>query len=503
MEDFNLDMSILYAQSLEIQLLYNESIDKNSINILKYYLFPKCWVDKYKKENNYESNKKIIKNKSINFIQLSSVFLNPNISTTNNNLFLRNAFKNNIPILKKETNTISKKYISYPIDFFLIKEDILKSNTDFSSFNKSDCLYELIIGENNIFIFDNTSKKNIFICSIYCDNEDIDEFIINIDYILIFKEENTFLDEMKNYICGKGINNYFLKREITIKEKVEQKIKKDENDEIGIGIIYTLRNINTQTPGEFNIKYAQNIDLKEIENLNDVSEDLSIDFNRIISIKRDEFNNNNEFINKNIILNNNQNDNQNNIYQNNNNNYNNKYNNNVYKFQNPNCNPYNIPNNNINRNNIIITLSRDIYYQINNDISISFMNSNTRNNYKNQFFNNNLGNKYNNQNFNNNLGNNNNYNNNNYLNNNDNNIFNNGFQNNLKFGENFGNKIQNNYNYYQENNNRMNIKANNNQNIIQNNNYNNGNNNIFRNINNYHNYKNNQNNYIKNNYNNK
>ena len=47
------EMSLLFAQSLEIQTLYHQPIPNNTFPISNYYLLPKKWLDEYKNSYNY------------------------------------------------------------------------------------------------------------------------------------------------------------------------------------------------------------------------------------------------------------------------------------------------------------------------------------------------------------------------------------------------------------------------------------------------------------------
>ena len=148
-EEKKLEMSLLYTQSIEIIKLYHQEIKKNILNILKYYIVPKKWLDNYKSKNNYDSNKEEIPF-SINQNKIN-IDLNEEI--------------NSIESLK-ETGSIEKYKICYPKNFTLVKKEI------FNNLNEI-YLYEVIIGEKNIFIFDNNKEskdKNIFICSLNYEN---------------------------------------------------------------------------------------------------------------------------------------------------------------------------------------------------------------------------------------------------------------------------------------------------------------------------------------------
>ena len=182
-EEKKLEMSLLYEQSIEIIKLYHQEIKKNKINILKYYIVPKKWLDNYKLKNNYDSIKEEIP-------------FSENINKNKINIDL-NEELNSLESLK-EKEFIEKYKIYYPKNFTLVKKEIFNSLKEIN-------LYEVIFGEKNIFIFDNNienKNKNIFICSLNYENDfrkDITDFFINVDSIIII-DENRKDKEMKKLL---------------------------------------------------------------------------------------------------------------------------------------------------------------------------------------------------------------------------------------------------------------------------------------------------------------
>ena len=229
------EMSLLYAQSLEIITLYHQPIQKNTFNPSKYYLLPKNWVDEYKNKNNYNNIKQQINDYDYN--SLKSKIL----QDKNNNILQTEQ----IPQIGNNFVEIKEINLKYPTNFFPVKEEIFKKYLN----NKNDILYELIIGENNIFVIDNKSKKNIFICSLNSEQEDIDDFIVNVDYIIMYDMEKTFKNEMKKYISdNKGFRQYCKKRKLVSKINEKQDIIDNEGDKIGI--FFTINDSNYDTPDE-------------------------------------------------------------------------------------------------------------------------------------------------------------------------------------------------------------------------------------------------------------
>ena len=226
-EEKKLEMSLLYTQSIEIVKLYHQEIKKNILNILKYYIVPKKWLDNYKSKNNYDSNKEEIP-------------FSDNINQKKINIDLNEEI-NSIESLK-ETGSIEKYKICYPKNFTLVKKEI------FNNLNEI-YLYEVIIGEKNIFIFDNNKEskdKNIFICSLNYENnyrDDITNFFINVDSIIIIDEnrKDKEVEKLFNFISEKkGIKNYYKERNINVSNTGEQIIYNKEEEKIGI--FYKLLN---------------------------------------------------------------------------------------------------------------------------------------------------------------------------------------------------------------------------------------------------------------------
>ena len=226
-EEKKLEMSLLYEQSIEIIKLYHQEIKKNKINILKYYIVPKKWLDNYKLKNNYDSIKE-----EIPFSD------NINQNKINNDL---NEELNSLESLK-EKESIEKYKIYYPKNFTLVKKEIFNSLKEIN-------LYEVIFGEKNIFIFDNNienKNKNIFICSLNYENDfrkDITDFFINVDSIIIIDEnrKDKEMEKLFNFISEKkGIKNYYKERNIDVSITGEQIIYNKEEEKIGI--FYQLLN---------------------------------------------------------------------------------------------------------------------------------------------------------------------------------------------------------------------------------------------------------------------
>lgn len=262
-KSYDKEINLLYSQTIELQKLYYQTIYENDSRTSKYYLLPKKWLDNLKSKYNYSS---IIQGINIldchDYNYFREILLKNKENNKYNNNFINeiNTIENNI-----EKETISKYSINYPINFVPVKPDI------FENLNKK-LLYDLIIGEGNIFIFDNDKQhknQNIFICSINSNEntEDISDFSVNVDSILILKEKKRTKERNKfiKYISeNKGIKNYFKQRKIDANKIGEQIVYNNEDEEVAI--FYKIKNKEeNQTPNSFIEEYIKKIYSEEKE----------------------------------------------------------------------------------------------------------------------------------------------------------------------------------------------------------------------------------------------
>lgn len=256
----NSEMYLLYFHSLELQKLIIQEIPKNKTESKKYYLIPKEWFDNYKSNSDYSS---IIKDiNSIDYQDYETLEKELLQRINNDDLvFEIEGIKN---MIEKESESIPKYEIKYPKNFIIVREEIFKNL-------ENNFLYDIILGEKHVFILD-SNKKNIFICTLNIDdnNEDISEFVINVNSIIILNDKKKFKEKRKffNLISeGKGINNYYKQRNIDINKLGEQVFKNEENEEVGI--FYQIINNNDEnfeTPGEFLEEYIDKIEPDDKKN---------------------------------------------------------------------------------------------------------------------------------------------------------------------------------------------------------------------------------------------
>lgn len=263
------EMSLLYLQSLEILNLYYQSIQKNIFNPCKYFLLPKNWVDAYKNQHNYNIIKKQLDNNS-DYNSFKYQILKDNFSQNRKSGISINSQNEDIPQIEKNFKKVGCNIdIEYPIDFYPIKEEILKNTLN----DKKDYLYELIIGENNIFVIDNKSKKNIFICSIYSEQEEIDDFIVNVDYIISYFNEKKFETEMNKYISdNNGFKKYCKLRHLIPKLNEIQNIFDNEGEKIGF--FFTINVNDYETPLGTLLDYINKVNNINLDKGNNISREI-------------------------------------------------------------------------------------------------------------------------------------------------------------------------------------------------------------------------------------
>lgn len=235
-----LELFLLYGQALDIHRTYYQEFGDKILNTLKekYFLIDKNWLDNYKETNDYDSIKKFAE--QYQYEDYSSFKSNiMNHLRKNNN---KKALKIEAPKLEQEL--LADYQILIPKNFVIVKREIFE---DF--FLSNHLSYEIIIGEQNIFIFDKRTEisrsDNIFICSIKFNeySDDITNFYVNVDFILILnkelasEEKTNFFEAIKN---GRGVKNYFRMRNLDSEYHGAQIIVGNFNQKIGI--LYKISN---------------------------------------------------------------------------------------------------------------------------------------------------------------------------------------------------------------------------------------------------------------------
>ena len=206
----NYKMSLLFIQTKELKRLYNSKMD-NSFK--KYFLVDKSWLDSYKKQNNYESADMF---DSFNDWKDYNDFK----ECMGDSFLVEDEYFTRL-FTSATCKTLTYNKINYPINIELVCVqyfiDCLKG-----SVLCQGC--ELLIGDKYIAIIDPESRKKnkavIFICS-FVGKEEEYNFLIKVDYILIYNNVNIMKEELKELCIYEGINNYLTKRKIDINKDDE------------------------------------------------------------------------------------------------------------------------------------------------------------------------------------------------------------------------------------------------------------------------------------------
>ena len=270
---------------------------KDEYDSNEFYLINKNIIEKFKTDHNFFiplininfdfSYKGFSKNlqKIINMHQ-NSILNNPQF----NNYQLNNIYKD-------ENNFVPKinKYwdnIDYPYEFILIPENLFDLfYNDFAQHNikKEDFKYNILIGNDALFVQD---KINNCIFNAY----EINSQNGMLEVICSFKynEENSFYSDVKNYIKGYGLENYFNKRQLD-RNNSNQINTIRENNNIFMECIF-LKQFNFENSQMLEIKneFKRNIKLFEMYNefikkVNSL-EGTNIDINNINDIDENIFN---------------------------------------------------------------------------------------------------------------------------------------------------------------------------------------------------------------------
>ena len=213
-------------------------------NFQKYYIVNKKWFNKLTKI--FEEDE--IYNSKILFENFSSIInihnLNTNQKKNLDDLFFeRKQILENENLFFPEFDNNKETGIKYPKEFIVISENYLNKllqEFDIDIKSKSKTLYEILLGENYLFIKDKTNPNIIFVCYNIL-------FLLNIEKIFLFNNEKIFEREINNYIKNKGLEAYYEERNLDIDKNFQNIIDK-ENEEIGklVSIINnnTMINLN-------------------------------------------------------------------------------------------------------------------------------------------------------------------------------------------------------------------------------------------------------------------
>jgi len=222
----------LFKNMAEVQKLVKGHIS-NENKFDKYYIINKNFFIKlskiYETEEIYKNDNIIFDkfNQVTDITKLNGIEISNKIQLFSEriNKLKENNFEAEFEVENEYEN---RNEIKYPKEFVLIKEedfnDLLKDfNLNINNFKNN--LYEVMFGENLLFIKEH--NKNIYyICYPLL-------FILNVERIFVFNDENCFSHEIKFYIKDKGgLSYYFNERNLDLFTKV-QKIIDKEDEHIG------------------------------------------------------------------------------------------------------------------------------------------------------------------------------------------------------------------------------------------------------------------------------
>lgn len=222
----------LFKNMAEVQKLVKGHIS-NENKFDKYYIINKNFFIKlskiYETEEIYKNDNIIFDkfNQVTDITKLNGIEVNNKIQLFSEriNKLKENSFEAEYEVENEYEN---RNEIKYPKEFVLVKEedfnDLLK-DFNLNINNLKNNLYEVMFGENLLFIKEH--NKNIYyICYPLI-------FILNVERIFVFNDENCFSHEIKFYIKDKGgLSYYFNERNLDLFTKV-QKIIDKEDEHIG------------------------------------------------------------------------------------------------------------------------------------------------------------------------------------------------------------------------------------------------------------------------------
>ena len=229
-------ISLLLNDQKNILELASEHIIPE-IDYENYYLLNKDWFNKiikiYEPENIYSNDKDIINSiKKVTNVTKAKI----KISEFNERIKIigdENKFKIVDGSVSLETNSNSENKLNYPTNFVLIKENILNDllkELKISNISHKKYLYPVKFGENLIFIKNNKpeSGETIYVCF-------LNENVLQVGIILIYKEKKYFNKEIRKFISNKGgLEYYYQERKLKVNiNNIPQKIIDREDDNIG------------------------------------------------------------------------------------------------------------------------------------------------------------------------------------------------------------------------------------------------------------------------------
>ena len=247
--------TLLFLAEEENKLLKSLKSKINTNKIYEYYLINKMWLNKYKNLFNYnaindlykknekylkDTNLKMTKNDIEDFIKNNPKVLDSIKNKLKDKKFLEVKDFRKLRFLINNTNyniNDKLKNVSLPYNFYLINKQILDliiKQFDFKCINhsgkKRECncdfcesnflkKYDCYIGNKNIFI-SNRNKKNNYYHYYTCilkkkKYHKKTDFKIKVNYLFLFKNNETFINEINIYYSeGKNLKEYLKKKNL-------------------------------------------------------------------------------------------------------------------------------------------------------------------------------------------------------------------------------------------------------------------------------------------------
>ena len=201
-------MALLFIQTKELKKLYYSEMENSPRN---YNLVNKEWLDNYKDKNNYKYAITLLnsfedwKDYSEFKHKISKYF---QIEENNFTQYGADDALDNIMNFSLQKENISN-YISYPTNCELVKieffNDCSKGSVGFPQYN-------VWIGNKLIIINDSETNNVLFLCSLIDNQENINNCLIKINYILAFQNEEYMKNEINQIIISKDLNKYLYEK---------------------------------------------------------------------------------------------------------------------------------------------------------------------------------------------------------------------------------------------------------------------------------------------------
>ena len=255
-KDILKSMVIIFAWETHLNKKIDEAIE-DEYAFEEYFLVKKSFIDNIKIKNSYSKIYEKLKEIDFNYHKFMN---NPEeiINSQEFKIFQTLIPKGDIYFTEKEMfspkitqlndiyiKDISEK-ISYPDEFEIIPKKLfnllIKNNIDY------EYVYDILIGDNLIFIQDKFCKSMFYLYTFSLNNELI------LSYILYYNNQNTFFNEIKKFIKGHGFANYLNKRKIKNNIPYKKNIIYKENSKYGIGFCITCRKFEEEEVKKIAIK---------------------------------------------------------------------------------------------------------------------------------------------------------------------------------------------------------------------------------------------------------